>query len=33
MDFITSDVATGIELVAENAIEKWRSVIGPTGTI
>lgn len=33
MDFITSDVATGIELVAENAVEKWRQVIGPTNTM
>lgn len=24
MDFMTSDVVTGIELVAENAVEKWR---------
>lgn len=30
--FITSDVVTGIELVAENAIERWRNFIGPTST-
>jgi nucleoside-diphosphate kinase len=24
IDFMTSDVATGIELVAENAVERWR---------
>jgi nucleoside-diphosphate kinase len=24
MNCITSDVVTGIELVAENAVEKWR---------
>ena len=32
-NFMTSDVATGIELVAEGAIEKWRSLIGPTNTL
>lgn len=32
MNFVTSDVVTGIELVAENAIEKWRTLIGPTNT-
>ena len=32
MDFVTSDVVTGIELVAENAVEKWRQTIGPTRT-
>ena len=30
--FMTSDVVTGIELVAENAVEKWRHLIGPTNT-
>lgn len=29
---ITSDVVTGMELVAENAIEKWRGMIGPTNS-
>jgi nucleoside-diphosphate kinase len=24
MEFVTSDVVTGIELVSENAVEKWR---------
>lgn len=24
MDFMTSDVVTGLELVAENAVEGWR---------
>ena len=32
MDFMTSDVVTGLELVAENAVEKWRQFIGPTKT-
>jgi nucleoside diphosphate kinase len=31
--FITSDVVVGMELVAENAIDKWRSLIGPTNTL
>ena len=30
--FITSDVVTGMELVAENAIEKFRRFIGPTNS-
>jgi nucleoside-diphosphate kinase len=30
MNFVTSDVVTGLEIVAENAVEKWRQVIGPT---
>lgn len=29
---MTSDVCIGMELVAENAIQKWRSVIGPTNS-
>jgi nucleoside diphosphate kinase len=33
MNFIQSDVVTGMELVAENAIDKWRALIGPTNTI
>ena len=33
MSFITSDVVTGIELVAENAVEGWRQTIGPTRTL
>lgn len=24
IDFMTSDVVTGMELVAENAVERWR---------
>jgi nucleoside-diphosphate kinase len=31
--FITSDVVVGMEIVAENAIDKWRSLIGPTNTL
>jgi len=27
-----SDVVTGMELVGENAIGKWREVLGPTNT-
>jgi nucleoside-diphosphate kinase len=30
--FICSDVVVGMELVAENAIDKWRQLIGPTNT-
>lgn len=32
VDFVTSDVVTGMELVAENAVERWRQTIGPTNT-
>ncbi len=32
-NFITSDVIVGMELVAENAIDKWRQLIGPTNTL
>jgi nucleoside-diphosphate kinase len=31
-EFITSDVVVGMELVASNAITKWRTFIGPTNT-
>jgi len=30
IDFMTSDVSVGMELVRENAIGHWRSVLGPT---
>jgi nucleoside-diphosphate kinase len=33
IDFVTSDVVTGLELVAENAVERWRQTIGPTNTL
>ena len=32
MDFVTSDVVVGVELISENAVEKWRTLIGPTST-
>jgi len=32
MQFVISDVVTGMELVAENAVERWRQTIGPTRT-
>lgn len=32
VEFMTSDVATGMELVAENAVQRWRQVMGPTST-
>ena len=28
--FMSSDVCTGLELVSENAIQKWQQFIGPT---
>lgn len=31
--FITSDVVVGMELVSDNAIDKWRTLIGPTNTL
>ncbi len=30
IEFMTSDVAVGMELVREDAIAHWRKVIGPT---
>jgi nucleoside-diphosphate kinase len=32
INFMTSDVVTGIELVSEGAIEGWRNLIGPTNS-
>lgn len=32
-EFMTSDVAIGLELVSEDAVAKWRSTIGPTNAI
>jgi nucleoside-diphosphate kinase len=31
-EFICSDVVIGMELVADNAVQKWRNFIGPTNT-
>jgi len=31
-NFICSDVVVGMELVAPDAVNKWRSIIGPTNT-
>lgn len=33
VNFMTSDVVTGMEMVSENAIERWRSLIGPTNSL
>ena len=32
-NFISSDVVVGLELIAENAIARWRELIGPTNPI
>lgn len=32
IDFMTSDVVVGMELVAEGAIKGWRELLGPTNT-
>ena len=32
-NFITSDSVVGMEIVAEEAITKWRQLIGPTNTL
>ena len=29
-NFMSSDLIVGLELVAENAVQKWRNLIGPT---
>ena len=31
-NFIQTDVVTGMELVASNAVDNWRQMIGPTNT-
>jgi nucleoside-diphosphate kinase len=33
VQFITSDVVVGMELVGENAVQRWRDLIGPTNSI
>lgn len=30
--FVTSDVVVGMEIVADQAVDKWRALIGPTNT-
>jgi nucleoside-diphosphate kinase len=32
-NFMSSDVAVGFELVADNAVQKWRELIGPTNSL
>jgi nucleoside-diphosphate kinase len=32
IDFMTSDVVVGMELVADGAIKGWRELLGPTNT-
>jgi nucleoside diphosphate kinase len=32
LEFITSDYAVGLELVAPDAINRWRKAIGPTNS-
>jgi nucleoside-diphosphate kinase len=32
MDFVTSDVCVGMELVRDDAIKSWRGLLGPTNT-
>ena len=32
MEFVTSDVCVGMELVKDNAIKEWRGLLGPTNT-
>lgn len=31
--FMSSDVAVGLELVADNAVQRWRELIGPTNSL
>ena len=33
LDFMTSDVVIGMELIAEGAIKAWRDLLGPTNTL
>ncbi len=33
IQFMTSDYAVGMELVAQDAIKKWRTFIGPTNSL
>lgn len=31
--FMSSDFIVGLELVGENAIKRWRELLGPTNTL
>ena len=31
--FMESDVVTGIEIINEGAVDKWRNLIGPTNSL
>lgn len=33
INFMTSDYVVGMELVAQDAIKKWRTLIGPTNSL
>lgn len=33
IEFMTSDFAVGMELIANNAIQRWRDLIGPTNSL
>ncbi len=33
VDFMTSDVSIGLELVKEGAIKAWRDLLGPTNSL
>jgi nucleoside-diphosphate kinase len=32
VNFMTSDFCVGMELVADDAIKKWRTLLGPTNS-
>jgi len=33
MEFITSGYVLGLELIADNSIKRWRTLIGPTNSL
>jgi len=33
IDFVTSDVVVGMELVSDGSVNKWRETLGPTNTL